>query len=194
MLNKCVRCRRPRPSFDDHTVCPQCWVAAGLCQVDAPHPCSVCAAWPVRTWNKLRKSLGDVRLRSIQRGRQHWTSAFPQIEAWIINRSASTAASFERGSEISSLVDSGDDFSNNNLIISTTELLVGDFEVHKSVGVTLPPSSTAMSGKTLTPGTKQTSDVPMNDLPQTKPSVSGFTEGLAAMPLITKSSHATRGL
>ena len=35
------------------------------------------------------------RLRSIQRGREHWTAAFPQIEAWITNRPASTAASLE---------------------------------------------------------------------------------------------------
>ena len=39
------------------------------------------------------------RLRSIQRGRQHWTSAFPQIEAWITNRPASTAASLEPDSQ-----------------------------------------------------------------------------------------------
>ena len=110
MVNECVRCRRPRPPFDDHTVCPQCRVAAGLYQLDASHPCSVCGTWPVRTWNKLRKSLGDARLRSIQRGRQHWTSAFPQIEAWITNQPASTAASSELRSKLSSLVDSGDDF------------------------------------------------------------------------------------
>ena len=44
---------------------------------------------------------------SIQQGRQHWMAAFPQ--AWITNRPASTAASSKPGSEISSLVDSGDD-------------------------------------------------------------------------------------
>ena len=28
--------------------------------VHASHPCDVCEAWPVRTWIKLRKSLGDA--------------------------------------------------------------------------------------------------------------------------------------
>ena len=58
---------------------------------------------------KLRKSLVDARLRGTRRGRQHWMSAFPHIEAWIMSKPASTAAGLEPGSEISSFVDSGDD-------------------------------------------------------------------------------------
>ena len=67
----------------------------------------------MKTWNKLRKALGDARTRAIQWGMPHWTSAFPQIEAWSrpTNRPASVAAS-EPGSEVSSIADSGDDFSN----------------------------------------------------------------------------------
>ena len=129
MVNECVRCRRPRPSFDDHTACAQCWVAAGLCQVYASHPCNVCEALSVSTWNKLRKSLGDAKFTATQRGRQYLTSAFPHIEAWIANQPASTAACSKPGSEISSLVYNGDDFFNNNLIMSTTRSLFGDFEV-----------------------------------------------------------------
>ena len=84
MANDCIHCRQPRPSFDDHEVCAQCRVAAGICQLDASNPCSVCEAWPVKTWNKLR-SLCDPRLTAIQRGGQHWEAAFPQIEAWTTN-------------------------------------------------------------------------------------------------------------
>ena len=83
----------------------------------------MCEAWPVKTWNKLRKSLSDARLRSIQRGRQHWTAAFFQFEALITNRPASTAASSGPGSEISSV----DDFSIHNQGISTKGPVYGDF-------------------------------------------------------------------
>ena len=104
--NVCDRCRRSLPSFDDHASCPQCRVAAGICHVDVSNPCTICQNWTTRTWNKLRKSLVDARLRTIRRGRQHWTSAFPYIEVWVTNKPASTASSSEPGSEISSFVDS----------------------------------------------------------------------------------------
>ena len=110
MPNECVRCRRPRPSFDDHELCAQCRVAAGKCLLDTSDHCSVCEVWPVKTWNKLRKALGDARTRAIQRGKPHWTSAFSQIEAWITNRPASVAAS-ETGSGLSSIGDSANDLS-----------------------------------------------------------------------------------
>ena len=86
-----------------------------------------------RTWSKLKKSLGDARLRAIRRGRQHWTSAFPYLEAWI-TKPASTAASSEPVSEISSFVDSGDDLS-EKLVVSTTGPLVEDLVVQNSIGV-----------------------------------------------------------
>ena len=117
-------------------------------------------------------------------------AAFPQIEAWITNRPASTAASSEPGSEISSLVDSGDDFSINNQIISTTGSVFGDFEVHESIGVTTNMAGTALPSTCttvvmprtgvalpMTPGRIQTSNVPMVELPQTTPSAAGSTEG-----------------
>ena len=66
--------------------------------------CTICQNWT--TNNKLRKSLVDARLRTIQRERQHWTSVFPYIEAWVTNKPASTVASSEPGSEISFFVDS----------------------------------------------------------------------------------------
>ena len=88
MAIECIRCRRSRPSFDDHKLCTQCRVAAGQCLLDTSNPCSVCEVWPVKTWNKLRKALGDAKTRAVQQGKLHWTSAFSQIEAWITNRPA----------------------------------------------------------------------------------------------------------
>ena len=126
-----------------HTTCPQCRLAAGFCQLDASNPCSVCKALPIKTWKKLRRSLCDTEARAVQRGKKNRTSAFPHFEAWIANRPASTAASSEPCSAISSLVDIGDDFSENNVIISTTGV-VGDLEVHESIGVTTVMADTAM--------------------------------------------------
>ena len=86
----------------------------------------------MKTWNKLRKALGDARTRAFQWGEPHWTSAFSQIEAWITNRPASVAAS-KPGSEVSSIADSGVDFSAANQVVSTKGTL-WDFEVHDSIG------------------------------------------------------------
>ena len=127
--------QKTQPSFDDHAFCPQCRVAAGTCHVDVSNPCTICENWTTRTWNKLRKSLVDARLRTTRRERQHWTSAFPYIRAWIANKPASAATSSEPGSEISSFVDSGDDFS-DKLIASTTGPLTDKLIVHESIGVT----------------------------------------------------------
>ena len=70
----------------------KCRIAAGVSNVDVSNPCTICVGWTSRTWSKLRRSLVDARLRAINRGRQHWTSAFPYLEAWI-TKLASTAAS-----------------------------------------------------------------------------------------------------
>ena len=108
MTNACSSCRRSTPSFDDHDLCPQCRIAAGVCNVDVSNPCLTCLKWNTRTWRKLRKSLVDARLSAAQRGKQHWSSAFPHLEAWLTSRPASTAAN-EPGSEVSSMLGSGDD-------------------------------------------------------------------------------------
>ena len=183
MPYECIRCRRPRPSFDDHELCAQCRVAAGKFLLDTSNPCGVYEVWPMKTRNKLRKALGDARTRAIQQGKQHWTSAFSQIEAWITNRPASIAAS-EPGSEFSSIADSGDDFCTINQFVSTKGSVVGDFEVHESIGVNtnmadcasaaMPPMIAAMPQ---TPGTIETS-VPIVNLPQATPSVSGSAGGV----------------
>ena len=121
MANVCGRCKRPMSSHDDHASCPQCRIAAGECFVDVTNPCSICRVWTLKQWGKLRRSLADARARASQRGKEHWTAAFPQLEAWITTRPAS-ASSSGPASEISSLVN-GDDFG-DNLLVSTPSPLV----------------------------------------------------------------------
>ena len=165
MSNVCDRCRRPRPSFDDHASCPQCRIAAGICLVDVSNPCTICENWTTRTWNKLRKSLVDARLRITQRGRQHWKSAFPYIEAWMTNKPASAAASSEPGPEICSFVESGDEFS-EKVVVSTTGPLTEDLVVQNYIGVTTNMTGTALpstvSALPLTPSTIQSIVVSLN--------------------------------
>ena len=117
-----------------HLTTTSCRVAANKCLLDTSIPCSGCEVWSVKTWNKLRNALGDARMRAIQRGNPYWISASPQIEAWVTIRSASVAASSEPGSEFSSLAGSGDDLSSVHQIVSTKESVLGDFEVHESIG------------------------------------------------------------
>ena len=119
MPNDFNRCRRPRPSFDDH----EGRVAAGICLLDTSNPCSVCENWPVQTWNKLRKALADARTKANQRGKTYWTSAFSQIEAWITRCMASIA-----GSDFSSLADSESSAKQN---LGTEGSIVGDLKVHE---------------------------------------------------------------
>ena len=90
-------------SHDNHASCPQCWMAAGECSLDSENPCTTCKVWTHRQWGKLRWSLVDARARSCQRVRQHWSAAFPRLEAWIQSKPASASAS-----EISSQAGEGD--------------------------------------------------------------------------------------
>ena len=190
MSNVCERFWRSRPSFDDHALCPQCRIAAGVCNVDVSNPCTICVNWTTRTWNKLRKSLVDARVRTTQRGRQHWTSAFPHIEAWITTKPASAAASSEPGSEISSFVDSGDDLS-EKLVASTSGPLIEGLVVQDSngvntnmVGTVLPSTVTALP---LTPSTKQSIAVPLSA--QDMPSVAGSScMPPISMPQVTQAA------
>ena len=108
-------------------------MAAGICLLDTANPCIVCENWPVNTWNKLRKALADARTKASQRGKPYWTSAFPQIEAWITRRTASIATS-QPGSEFSSLADS-DTCSSAQQNIGTEGSIVGDLKVQESIEV-----------------------------------------------------------
>ena len=65
---------------------------------------------------ELRRSLVDARARASQRGRQHWSAAFPRLEAWILSKPVSTSGSGP-ASEISS--QAGEDDFEDNLLVST---------------------------------------------------------------------------
>ena len=79
MANVCERCKRSMSTHDNHASCPQCRMAAGKCSLDLENPCTTCVNWTRRQWGKLRRSLVDARSRSCQRGRQHWSAAFPRL-------------------------------------------------------------------------------------------------------------------
>ena len=112
MANVCERCKHSMSIHDNHASCPQCQIAAGECSLDLDKPCGICANWTRRQWGKLCRSLIDARARSTQRGRQHWSIAFPRLEAWILSKPVSTSAS-----EISS--QAGEEDFEDNVLAST---------------------------------------------------------------------------
>ena len=63
----------------------------------------------------------DARVRASQRGRQHWSAAFPRLKAWILSRPVSASSSGPT-SEISS--QAGEVDFEDNLLVSTPSLLV----------------------------------------------------------------------
>ena len=75
----------------------------------------------IQTVGELRRSLVDTRARASQRGRQHWSAAFPRLEAWILSRPVSATSSGPT-SEISSRVGEGD--FEDNLLVSMPSPLV----------------------------------------------------------------------
>ena len=146
-----------------------------------------------KTWTKLRRALVDARRRATQRGKAHWSSAFPHIEAWIMRRTASVAAS-EPGSELSSLADSETDFPTVTQVLGTEGSAVGNFEVHEPIevdpkmadltstamsamGTAMPAQETAMPENKGTIETIQ-SNVPIVQTPQATSSVAGSAEGM----------------
>ena len=124
MANVCEHWKRSMSSHDDHALCPQCRMAAGVCNLDIENPCSTCEGWTSKQWGKLRRSLVDARARASQRGRQHWTAAFPRLEALILSRPVSASSSGPT-SEISSQGGEGD--FEENIPASTPNPLVSRF-------------------------------------------------------------------
>ena len=144
MANVCERCKRSMSSHDDHASCPQCRMAAGECHLDIEKPCNICGGWTSKQWGKLRRSLVDARARASQRGRQHWTAAFPRLEAWTRPVSAS----------ISSLVGEGD--FDDNLLVSTPNLLAEQVlvvQTQNGVNMASGTATTAPSTATTAPST-----------------------------------------
>ena len=153
MANVCERCKRPMSSHDDHASCPQCGMAAGECHLDIENPCNICGGWTSKQWGKLKRALVDARARASQRGRQHWTAAFPRLEAWILSRPVS-ASSSGPASEISSLV--GEDDFEDNLPVSTPSPLVQQVlvvQTQNGVSMASGTATTAPSTATTAPST-----------------------------------------
>ena len=101
--------------------CNVCMMAAGECNLDIENPYSICEGWTSKQWGKLRRSLVDARASASQRGRQHWSAAFPRLEAWILSRPVSASSSGPT-SEISSQAGEGD--FKDNLLVSMPSPLV----------------------------------------------------------------------
>ena len=149
MANVCERCKRSMSSHDNHASCPQCWMAAGECSLDSENPCTTCEGWTRRQWGKLRQSLVDARARSCQRGRQHWSAAFPRLEAWILSKPVSTSAS-----EISS--QAGEvDFEDDTLVSTPNQQVEQVLVVQAQNGVNMASgrATTAPSTATTAPST-----------------------------------------
>ena len=149
MANVCERCKRSMSTHDNHASCPQCQMAAGECSLDLENPCTICVNWTRRQWGKLRRSLVDARARSCQRGRQHWSAAFPRLEAWILSKPVSTSAS-----EISSQAGEGD-FEDNVLASTPNQQVEQVLVVQAQNGVNMASgtSTTAPSTAITAPST-----------------------------------------
>ena len=153
MANVCERCKRSMSSHDNHASCPQCRMAAGECSLDSENPCTICKEWTRRQWGKLRRSLVDVRARSCQRGRQHWSAAFPRLESWILSKPVSTSAS-----EISSQAGEGD-FEEDTLVSTPNQQVEQVLVVQAQNGVNMASGtattapSTAITAPSTAPST-----------------------------------------
>ena len=94
----------------------------------------------------------DARARASQRGRQHWTSAFSHLEAWIISKPAPSATSSGPASEIFSVV-SGDDLSDRLLVSTSSPLAQQDLVVQIQNGINMASgTSTSAPARPLTAG------------------------------------------
>ena len=133
---------------------------AGECNLNVDNPCSICGGWTSEQWSKLRRSLVDSRTRASQRRRQHWTSAFSQIEAWIISKPAPSATSSRPASEISSVV-SGDDFSDRLLVSTSSPLAQQDLVVQVQNGVNMASGTATMAPSTATTAPSTATTAPM---------------------------------
>ena len=103
----------------------------------------------VQAMEYLRRSLVNARARASQRGRQHWTSAFSHLEAWIISKPAPSATSSGPASEFSSVV-SGADFSVRLLVSTSSPLAQQDLVVQVQNGVNMASGTATRAPSTAT--------------------------------------------
>ena len=91
----------------------------------------------------------DARARASQRGRQHWSAAFPRLEAWILSKPVSTSVS-----EISSQAGEGD-FEDNLLVCTPNQQVEQGLVVQAQNGVNMASgtSTTAPSTAITAPST-----------------------------------------
>ena len=153
MAYVCERCKHSMSIHDDHSSCPQCRIAAGECSLDLDNTCGICANWTQRQWGKLRRSLIDAKARSTQRGRQHWSTAFPRLEAWILSKPVSNSAS-----EISS--QAGEEVFEDNVLANTPKQQVEQVlvvqaqnRVNMASGTSITAPSTAITAQSTAPST-----------------------------------------
>ena len=94
-----------------------------------------------------------ARARASQRGRQHWSAAFPRLEAWILLGPVSASSSGPT-SEISS--QTGEDDFDDNLLVSTPSPLVQQVlvvQAQNGVNMASGTATTAPSTATTAPST-----------------------------------------
>ena len=85
----------------------------------------------------------DARARAIQRRRQHWSAAFPRLEAWILSKPVS-ASGCGPASEISSQAGEGD-FKDNILVSKSVEQVL---VVQAQNGVNMASGTATMAPST----------------------------------------------
>ena len=125
---------------------PACRMAAGEYNLDIGNPCNICGGWT--SMGETRRSLVDARARASQRGRQHWSAAFPRLEAWILLGPVS-ASSSKPTSEISSQA-SEDDFEDNLLVSTQSPLVQQVWVVQAQNGVNMASGTAITAPSTAT--------------------------------------------
>ena len=101
-----------------------------------------------QTVGELRRSLVDPRARAIQRGRQHWSAAFPRLEAWILSKPVSASGSGPT-SEISSRAGE-DDFEDFLLVSTPNQQFEQVLVVQAQNGVNMASGTATMAPSTAT--------------------------------------------
>ena len=63
MLNdkeeKCEHSKHSLASYNNHSLCLHCRIAAGKCQLDYKKPCSVCQDWLEKRWKQSFQEIAD---------------------------------------------------------------------------------------------------------------------------------------